>query len=201
MPEVEGEGEDEVVAPGRRTLGVVLPAVAAGAVYGWAAWSFGSASAPSGAVAVGGAAALLGCALVAYLRLVRGAAGCFGALALGAALLLSVAAADRTAVRDDVVTCVIREVRDEKQKGFGDGDVEITVHHHTLRCPGGAPETLTRRERLGSEGEKVEVALDSARRVAPVVDGESSPWPFAVPAVLLLAAATAGAARPRRLAG
>ncbi|MFI7006355.1 hypothetical protein [Streptomyces sp. NPDC050145] len=130
-----------------------------------------------------------------YLRLVGGATGCFGALALAAALLLCVAAADRSASRDEAVTCVIGKVTEEQQKGFGDGDVEITVYHHALRCPGGYPDALTKRERLGAKGGKIRVTFDSARRVAPEVNGDSSPWPFALLAVLFLAAATAGARR------
>ncbi|MER5203812.1 hypothetical protein [Streptomyces sp. NPDC002825] len=172
-----------------------LPAVCAVAVYAWSAWCFGGASAPSTtvAVSVGGAAVLV--AGVAYFLLVDGVTGLFGALALVAALLLTVAAADRAAARGEVAECVVVKVREEGSSSSGDGGATRVLYHHTLRCPGGYPSAVTEGHRAAPDGGKVRVAYDPRRRVAPALEGSTSPWRQAVLAVLLLAAATAGARR------
>ncbi|MGW8764739.1 hypothetical protein ACWGN5_19755 [Streptomyces sp. NPDC055815] len=172
-----------------------LPAVCALAVYAWSAWCFGGASAPSTtvAVSVGGAAILA--AAVAYFLLVDGVMGFFGALALVGALLLTVAAADRAAARGSVAACVVVKVREEEQTSVGEGGATRVLYHHTLRCPGGYPSTVTEDHRAAPDGGEVRVAYDPRRRVAPALEGSTSPWRQAALAVLLLAAATAGARR------
>ncbi|MFD3571317.1 hypothetical protein [Streptomyces sp. NPDC058667] len=179
-----------------RAWGVVaLPAVCAAALYAWSAWCFGGASAPSTTVAisVGGAAILA--AAVAYFLLVDGAIGLFGALALVGGLLLTVAAADQAASRGAVAACVVVEVREEERTQVGEGGATTVVYHHTLRCPGGYPSTVTEAHRAAPDGGEVRVAYDPRQRVAPALEGSSSPLRQAVLAMLLLAAATAGARR------
>ncbi|WP_406335672.1 hypothetical protein OG814_25495 [Streptomyces zaomyceticus] len=172
-----------------------LPAVGAVAVYAWAAWSFGSASAPSTtvAVSVGGAVVLV--AAVAYYLLVDGVMGLWGALALVGALLLTVAVADRTASRGAVADCVVVKVHEERHVSVGEGGGERTVYRHTLRCPGGYPSDLAEDRRVAPDGGEVRIAYDPRRRVAPAVEGASLPWGQGFLAVLLLAVATAGARR------
>ncbi|MCX5226263.1 hypothetical protein ABZY16_17620 [Streptomyces sp. NPDC006553] len=174
-------------------MATLLPAFCAVAVYAWSAWSFGSASAPSTtvAVSVGGAAVLA--AAVAYSLLVDGVMGIWGALALVGALLLTVATADQWASRGAVADCVVVKVHEEKHVSVGEGGGERTVYRHTLRCPGGYPSALAEDRRIAPDGGEVRVAYDPRRRVAPAVEGSSPPWGQAVFAVLLLAAATAGA--------
>ncbi|SED35656.1 hypothetical protein [Streptomyces sp. TLI_105] len=172
-----------------------LPALCAVALYAWSAWSFGGATSPSTtvAVSVGGAAVLA--AGVAYYLLVDGVAGLFGALALVAALLLTVTVADRTAARGAVADCVVVKVREEESSSVGEGGGTRTRYVHTLRCPGGYPSSLSEARRLAPDGGEVRVAYDPRRRVAPAVEGSRVPWGQGVLAVLLLAAATAGARR------
>ncbi|KQX52886.1 MULTISPECIES: hypothetical protein [unclassified Streptomyces] len=189
-------------ASGVRSWGVTaLPAAAAALLYAWSAWSFGGASAPSTtvAVSVGGAAVLA--AGVAYYRLVDGAAGLFGALALVAALLLTVAAADRAAGRGAVADCVVVKVAEENSTSVGEGGGTRVQYVHALRCPGGYPSSLSEDHRLAPDGGKVRVAYDPGRRVDPAVEGSRVPWRQGILAVLLLAAATAGARRFSRGAG
>ncbi|MFF3836332.1 hypothetical protein [Streptomyces sp. NPDC001930] len=176
-----------------RWVATLLPAFCAVAVYAWSAWSFGSTSAPSTtvAVSVGGAAVLV--SAVAYYLLVDGVMGLWGALALVGALLLTVATADQWASRGAVAECVVVKVHEEKHVSVGEGGGERTVYRHTLRCPGGYPSALAENHRLAPDGGDVRVAYDPRRRVAPAVAGSSPPWGQAVFAVLLLAAATAGA--------
>ncbi|MEV7370246.1 hypothetical protein AB0O51_05090 [Streptomyces sp. NPDC090301] len=176
-------------------MATLLPAVCAVALLAWSAWSFGGASAPSTtvAVSVGGAAVLA--AAVAYYLLVDGVAGLWGALALVGALLLTVATADQWASRGAVADCVVVKVHEERHVSVGEGGGERTVYRHTLRCPGGYPSALSEDHRIAKDGGEVRVAYDPRRRVAPAVEGSSPPWGQAVFAVLLLAAATAGARR------
>ncbi|MFF1506069.1 hypothetical protein [Streptomyces sp. NPDC058326] len=179
-----------------RAWGIVaLPAACAAALYAWSAWCFGSESAPSTtvAVSVGGAAILA--AAVAYFLLVDGAMGLFGALALVGGLLLTVATADQAASRGAVAECVVVKVRAEERTSVGEGGATTVVYHHTLRCPGGYPSTVTEDHRAAEDGGEVRVAYDPRRRVAPALEGSTSPLRQAVLAVLLLAAATAGARR------
>ncbi len=174
-------------------VATLLPAFCAVAVYAWSVWSFGSASAPSTtvAVSVGGAAILV--SAVAYYLLVDGVAGFWGALALVGALLLSVATADQWASRGAVAECVVVKVHEEQHVSVGEGGGERTVYRHTLRCPGGYPSALAENRRVAPDGGGVRVAYDPRRRVAPAMEGASPSWGQAVFAVLLLAAATAGA--------
>ena len=195
-----GKPERETQASRARKAGqaraaVFLPATCALALAAWAAWCFGSASAPSTAVAVsvGGAAVLA--AGVAYFLLVTGNAGFFGALALGGGLLLTAAAADQAAARGEVAECVVVKVIGEHKEAIFDGGLDTTLYHHTLRCPGGYPSTLAEDRRLAPDGGTIRVAYDPRRRVDPAMEGSSSPWLPGFLAVIALTAATVGARR------
>lgn len=120
----------------------ILPAACTVAVYAWAVWCFGSPAAPSTPVAVAVGAAAILVAAVAYYLLVDGVVGFWGALALTGGLLLAVASADQSAGRSAVADCVVVRVWAETRESFGEGGAEKTLHHHTLRCPGGYPATL-----------------------------------------------------------
>ncbi|MGW1118865.1 hypothetical protein ACWD5B_17425 [Streptomyces tanashiensis] len=185
----------------RARVAVFLPAACALALAGWSAWCFGGASAPSTtvAVSVGGAAVLA--AGVAYFLLVSGNLGFFGALALVGGLLLTVAATDQAAARGEVAECVVVKVVAEHHESVVDGGLDTTLHHHTLRCPGGYPVSLAEDRRLAPDGGTLRVAYDPRRRVDPAVEGSASPWLPAFLAVLTLSAATAGARRVSRLEG
>lgn len=80
-------------------LAALVPVAAAAAVYAWAHWCYGGASAPSGTVALAGGAVLVIGGSVAYFALVRGSGSLFGALFLALGLLLTVTAADQAASR------------------------------------------------------------------------------------------------------
>ncbi|MGW6389723.1 hypothetical protein ACWFR1_04285 [Streptomyces sp. NPDC055103] len=180
---------------GRARAAMFLPATCALALAAWAVWCFGGVSAPSTAVAVsvGGAAVLA--AGVAYFLLVTGNAGFFGAVALVGGLLLTAAAADQAAARGAVAECVVVKVTGEHKEAIFDGGLDTTLHHHTLRCPGGYPTTLAEDSRLAPDGGTIRVAFDPRRRVDPAVEGSSSPWLPGLLAVIALTAATAGARR------
>ncbi|MFF4171109.1 hypothetical protein [Streptomyces sp. NPDC001744] len=197
----EPGGSPEPADPARkvRSWGVVaLPVLCAAALYAWSAWCFGGDSAPPVAVAVAAGGAAVLAAGVAYHRLVDGAMGLFGAFALVAALLLTVAVADRTAARGAVADCAVVNVREESSTSVGEGGATRTQYVHALRCPGGYPSSLTEDRRLAPDGGKVRVSYDPRKRVEPVLEGARTPWVQAVLAVLLLAAATAGARRFNR---
>ncbi|MFF8604619.1 hypothetical protein ACF06X_01650 [Streptomyces sp. NPDC015346] len=180
-------------------LVAAVPGGAAALLYAWAAWCFGGPSSPSTTVAVSVGGALVLGAGVTYFLLVDGNTGFFGALALIGGLLLTVAVADQAASRGETATCVVTKIREELRKSVGEGGAEKTLYHHTLRCPGGYPSSLGAEDRrVAPEGGEVRVAYDAERRVAPAVEGSSSPWRPALLALPLLALATAGAARGRR---
>lgn len=186
---------------------MVFVVIAASAVYGWAWWSLGGTSAPSMTVAVVVGAVMLVAACVGYLRLVRGNAGVLGAILLVLGLLTLVALADRMAVRGAIADCVVTEVQ-EKIQGTSDEGAPPprTVYRHVLSCPDGYPSELKGDRRLASQGGRIQVAYDPARRVSPEVEGSGSPWAplLLAPALLGGAAALAGRrppsqeGRPRR---
>ncbi|QES06158.1 hypothetical protein DEJ44_11330 [Streptomyces venezuelae] len=187
---------DQVSSTGTgKWTATILPAACTVAVYAWAVWCFGSPAAPSTTVAVAVGAAAILVAAVAYYLLVDGVVGFWGALALTGGLLLAVASADQSAGRSAVADCVVVRVWAETRESFGEGGAEKTLHHHTLRCPGGYPATLAEDRRVAPDGGTVRVAYDPRRRVGPAVEGSTSPWRPALLAVPLLAAATAGAWR------
>ncbi|MFJ3925264.1 hypothetical protein [Streptomyces sp. NPDC090022] len=189
-----------VIPPqGARWLSAALPAVAAVLLHGWAAWYFGAASPPPAAVAVAGAGILGAGALVAYFLLVGGNGAVFGTLLLAVGLLLTVAAADRTAAREEVATCVVREVHTRSEGSFGEGGPPPkTVYRFALDCPGGHPAELKDDRSLAPVGGQVRVAYDPLRRTAPAVAGEeTSPWTPALWGALALALSTLiAASRP-----
>ncbi|MHC0431135.1 hypothetical protein ACX6XY_13225 [Streptomyces sp. O3] len=173
-----------------------VPAVAGAVVYGWAHWCFAGPASPPSAVALLGGGALIGAAGLAYLRLVGGSGGVFGAIFLAVGLFLAVAVADRVAVRGEVATCVVREVRTQVQKSFGEGGPSPkTVYRLALDCPGGYPAELKDDRAAAPVGERVRVAYDPERRVAPTVHGETSPWTPALWTAALLALSTLLAAK------
>ncbi|MBT2455585.1 DUF3592 domain-containing protein [Streptomyces sp. ISL-86] len=181
-------------------LTAVLPIVAAAAVYGWAHWCLGGRSSPSATVALVGGAVLIAAACLAYFVLVRGNGGFFGALSLGVALLLAVAAADQAAARGEATTCVVREVHSKTSESHGEGAPPArTVYSLDLDCPGGYPTELKDDRPIAPAGAEVRVAYDPDRRVSPAVEGDTSPWKSALWAVLLLAFSTGMAARRRAL--
>ncbi|MFG2986319.1 hypothetical protein ACGFYQ_34550 [Streptomyces sp. NPDC048258] len=190
MSGVEGQGAWPLVA--------VLPVVAAAAVFGWAHWCYAGPSSPPTPAALAVGTVLLVAACVAYFVRVGGSGGLFGGLLLAVGMLLAVAAADQTAARGAVTTCVVGEVRTKVQDSFGEGAPSgKTVYRLVLRCPGGYPVELKDDRPIASVGEEVRVAYDPRRRVSPAVEGETSPWSAVFWAVLLLALSTVIAARRR----
>ncbi|MFD7630858.1 hypothetical protein ACFV7Q_33370 [Streptomyces sp. NPDC059851] len=176
-----------------------VPLLAAGAVYGWAHWCFTGTSAPSTGIAFAGGGTLIALVCAVYWTVVEGTRGFFGALVLALALLATVAAADRVAARSEVALCVVRAVDSTVQQSYGEGGPEPkTVHRHTLDCPGGYPSELKDDRRAAPAGGEVRVAYDPRRRVAPEVEGRTSPWASTVCALLLLGVATVIAASRRR---
>ncbi|MFD8981466.1 hypothetical protein [Streptomyces sp. NPDC059564] len=176
----------------RRLGTAVLPWLAAGAVYGWAAWCFGGSSAPPGAVAlVGGAVLLLGgCA--AYFVLVGGTGGFFGALLLSLGLLLAVAAADQAASRPEVAVCPVREVHTKAEHSSGEGAPPTrTVYRFVLDCPGGYPAELKEGRAVAEKGARIRVAYDPRHRVSPELEGRTTPWTATLWAAALLILGTA----------
>lgn len=176
----------------RRLGTAALPWLAAGAVYGWAAWCYGSSSAPPDAVAlVGGAVLLLGgCAV--YFALVGGTGGFFGALLLSLGLLLAVTAADQAASRPAVATCGVREVHEKAEHSSGEGAPPTrTVYRFVLDCPGGYPAELKEGRAVAEKGARIQVAYDPRHRVSPELEGRSTPWKAILWAVPLLALGTA----------
>ncbi|MGW7103422.1 hypothetical protein [Streptomyces sp. NPDC054838] len=172
----------------RRVGTAVLPVPAAAAGYGWASWCFAGSSAPTGAVAlVGGAALVLG-ACAAYFVLVGGSGGFFGALLLALGMLLAVAAADQAARRPAVAVCAVREVHTKVQGSAGEGaPPERTVYRFALGCPGGYPAELKEDRAVAAVGEEVRVAYDPGRRVSPELEGATTPSKAASWAAALVA--------------
>lgn len=169
-----------------------LPVTATVAVFGWAYWCFGGSSAPSATVAMAGGAVLLLASCAGYLLLVGGSSGgLFGTLLLALVLLLTVAAADQAAARGAAATCVVRDVRTTVQPSFGEaGPHAKTVYRLALDCPGGYPDELKGDRPVAAPGAEVRVAYDPRRRVAPEVEGTTSPWRAATWALILLALST-----------
>lgn len=178
-----------------------LPVLATVAVFGWAYWCFGGATAPSATVAVVGGAVLILAACAGYALFVGGSGGLFGALVLALGLLLTVGAADRVASRGAVATCVVRDVRTSVQHSVGEGaPAPKTVYRLALDCPGGQPGEL-KGDRAVAVGAEVRVAYDPRHRVAPEFDGTTSPWRAASWALMLLALSTVIAGSKRAAAG
>ncbi|MFD7097383.1 hypothetical protein [Streptomyces xanthophaeus] len=168
-----------------------LPAVAAAAVSGWAAWCFAGSAPPPAAVAFAGGAVLLAAACTAYWFLVGGPGGFFGALLLAMGLLLAVTAVEQATARAEVADCVVGQVRTEVQGSFGEGAPSgKTVYRFALRCPGGYPAELKDDRPVAAEGEAVRVAYDPGRRASPALEGGTAPWPAALSALLLLGLGT-----------
>ncbi|CAM5576356.1 hypothetical protein STANM309S_01955 [Streptomyces tanashiensis] len=86
------------------------------------------------------------------------------------------AATDQAAARGEVAECVVVKVVAEHHESVVDGGLDTTLHHHTLRCPGGYPVSLAEDRRLAPDGGTLRVAYDPRRRVEPAVEGSTSPW-------------------------
>ncbi|MEU9254441.1 DUF3592 domain-containing protein [Streptomyces sp. NPDC048270] len=182
--------------PREGRLAAGLPAVAAGAVYGWAHWCFAGPAPPPTAVAWVGAVVLLVAACAGYVVAVGGSGSVFGGLLLAVGLLLTVAAADQTASRAESATCVVREVERRLQSSSGEGAPPAkTVYRLALDCPGGYPDELKDDRAVAEAGQEVRVAYDPRRRASPALEGTASPWRAVVWAVLLLAVSTVIAGR------
>ncbi|MFF4186633.1 hypothetical protein ACFYZ9_25955 [Streptomyces sp. NPDC001691] len=170
---------------------------AAAAAYAWARWCFASASPPSGTVALVGGAALIVLTCVVYFVLVEGSGAFFGVLLMALGLFLTLEAVEEGTARGQTVICDVREVTSRVLQSSGEGSISTTVYHFTLSCPGGYPTEITERRPVTSAGKRLRIAYDPQRRVSPSIEGDASPWRSALTALVLLAAATALAARRR----
>jgi hypothetical protein len=178
-----------------RWIAVLLPGLAALGVYQWAEWCFAGEDAPSGTVAVAVGAGAILVASAAFLLLVGGAGGFFGALMLAFGLLLTVAATDQATARGEVAACVVRKTESKIQTSFGEGVPDRTLYRHLLDCPGGYPAELADDHRLAPDGGEIRVAFDPRRRVSPAVEGDTRPWTAGLLAAFFLAFSTALAVR------
>ncbi|MFD7256413.1 hypothetical protein [Streptomyces sp. NPDC059874] len=183
-------------APREWGLTAALPGVTAAVVFAWTYWCFTGSSAPSITVAVTGVAILLVAACALYFVRAGGSGGFFGTLFLALGLLATVATADQTTARGEVVSCVVRDVQVKDQQSVGEGGATKTLYRLGLTCPGGYP-TEVKDGPKATVGAEIRVSYDPDRRVNPSVEGETSPWTPALCALLFLAAATGLAGRRR----